>query len=311
MTTLICGSVAFDNIMVFGDRFRNHILPDQIHILNVSFLVPEMRREFGGCAANIAYSLHLLGGNPTIMATVGADAQPYFERWQTLGLRTDGVRVVEETLTAQAFITTDLDDNQITAFHPGAMNFSHLNHVADVPDATLGIVGPDGRDGMLQHARELAAAGIPFIFDPGQGMPMFSGEDLLQFIEQATYCAVNSYEAQMLTEKTGQSLAELAARLEALIITHGAEGSEILAGSERYRIPCVPADAVVDPTGCGDAFRAGLLYGIANGWDWQRTGQLAAVMGAIKISHRGGQNHAPSRDDIAARYQAAFGESPW
>jgi adenosine kinase len=311
MTTLICGSIAFDNIMVFGDRFKNHILPDQIHILNVSFLVPEMRREFGGCAGNIAYNLRLLGGDATILATVGSDSAPYLERLEALELTARGVRVVEDTLTAQAFITTDLDDNQITAFHPGAMNFSHLNQVTDIPGVKLGIVAPDGRDGMLQHAQQFAAAGIPFMFDPGQGLPMFSGEELLRFVDQATWCAVNGYEGRMLAERTGKTLTELASRVEALIVTNGAEGSAIYANGERHLIPCVPATAEVDPTGCGDAFRAGLLYGLANGWDWQRTGQLASVMGSLKIASRGGQNHAPTRDEIADRFAAAFDSRPW
>ncbi len=311
MSTLICGSLAFDNIMVFPDRFRNHILPEQIHILNVAFLVPEMRREFGGCAGNIAYNLKLLDGDPLIMATVGDDAPPYFERLDRLGLSRRMVRHVPGTFTAQAFITTDLDDNQITAFHPGAMSFSHLNKVAGAGDATLGIVAPDGREGMLQHARDFAAAGIPFIFDPGQGLPMFNGDELLDFMGLADYACVNDYEAKLLADRTGKSIEHLAREVKALIVTKGGAGSEIHTGGQRYDIPCVEAEAVVDPTGCGDAYRAGLLYGIANGFDWQTTGQLAAVMGAVKIAHRGGQNHQPTREDIAERYRRAFGHSPW
>ena len=310
MTTLICGSLAYDNIMVFPDRFKNHILPEQIHILNVAFLVPEMRREFGGCAGNIAYNLMLLGGDATIMATVGDDAQPYLERLDRLGLSRAQVRQVPGSFTAQAFITTDLDDNQITAFHPGAMSFSHLNKVDRVA-ASLGIVAPDGREGMLQHARDFAAAGIPFIFDPGQGMPMFSGDELLDFLELADYACFNDYEARLLCDRTGQSLAHLAQKVKALIVTRGGEGSEIHADGQCHAIPCVEAEALLDPTGCGDAYRAGLLYGIANGYDWQKTGRLAAVMGAIKIAQRGGQNHQPSREEIAARYARAFGVSPW
>ena len=311
MSALICGSLAFDNIMVFQDRFKNHILPEKIHILNVAFLVPEMRREFGGCAGNIAYNLMLLGGDPLIMATVGDDAAPYLQRLDTLGLPRQHVRSVPGSFTAQAFITTDLDDNQITAFHPGAMAFSHLNKVAQANGVQLGIVAPDGREGMLQHARDFAAAGTPFIFDPGQGMPMFSGDDLLEFLDLATYACFNDYEAQLLTERTGRSLDELAKQVDALIVTRGAEGSEIHVGGQRIVIPCVEADAVVDPTGCGDAYRAGLLYGLTHGLDCLATGRLAAVMGAIKIAHRGGQNHSPSREEIAARFQRAFGTLPW
>ena len=311
MTTLICGSLAFDNIMVFPDRFKNHILPEQIHILNVAFLVPEMRREYGGCAGNIAYNLMLLGGEPLIMATVGDDAAAYLERLDKLGLRRTHVLHVHGTFTAQAFITTDLDDNQITAFHPGAMSFSHLNKVAHAKTARLGIVAPDGREGMMQHARDLAASGVPFIFDPGQGLPMFSGDELLDFMHLANYACFNDYEAKLLSDRTGRSLEHLAAKVDALIVTRGGEGSEIHANGQRYEIPCVEADDVVDPTGCGDAYRAGLLYGIANGIDWLTTGRLAAVMGAIKIAHRGGQSHQTSREEIGARYRRAFGSLPW
>ena len=311
MPTLICGSVAYDNIMVFHDRFKNHILPEQIHILNVAFLVPEMRREFGGCAGNIAYNLKLLGGDPLIMATVGEDAEPYLRRLDALDIPRTYVRQVEGSFTAQAFITTDLDDNQITAFHPGAMTFSHTNHTTEAREATLAIVAPDGRDGMLQHARDLAASKVPFIFDPGQGLPMFSGEDLLHFLELADYACFNDYEAKMASDRTGLSLEELASRVKALIVTLGPAGSHIYTGGQRLEIPCVEADKVVDPTGCGDAYRSGLLYGIAKGWDWEKTGRLAAVMGAIKIGERGGQNHRPTREDISARYAKAFGTAPW
>ena len=287
MRTLICGSLAYDTIMVFQDRFENHILPDKIHILNVSFLVPQMRREFGGCAGNIAYNLDMLGGEPMIMATVGEDFGPYAKRLEGLEIDQTHVQRVADAYTAQAFITTDLDDNQITAFHPGAMNQSHLNHVQDAAGIKLGIVAPDGRDGMLQHAREFAEAGIPFLFDPGQGMPMFNGEELLHFLDLADYVALNDYEAQLLQERTGQSLEELARAVKALIVTLGAEGSMILAHGRRYAIPSVKPEAVVDPTGCGDAYRAGLLYGIANGFDWPLTGRLAALLGALKIARRG------------------------
>ena len=311
MSTLICGSIAYDNIMVFHDRFKNHILPEQIHILNVAFLVPEMRREFGGCAGNIAYNLSLLGGDPLIMATVGEDADPYLVRLDDLGLSRTHVRRIAGSFTAQAFITTDLDDNQITAFHPGAMSFSHLNKVADAKSAKLAIVAPDGRDGMQKHARDLAAAGVPFVFDPGQGLPMFSGDDLMEFMSLATYACFNDYEAKMLCGRTGRSLEQLAGEVSALIVTRGGEGSHIYADGQRHEIPCVKADALIDPTGCGDAYRSGLLYGIASGWDWEKTGRLAAVMGAIKIAHRGGQNHRPDREEIGRRFAAAFGNAPW
>lgn len=311
MKSLICGSIAYDSIMVFQDRFKNHILPDQLHILNVCFFVPEMRREFGGCAGNIAYNLRLLGGEPLIMATIGEDSAPYLHRLKQLGLDSTHVRQVDGAFTAQAFITTDLDDNQITAFHPGAMNQSHTNHVADARDVRLGIVAPDGRDGMLQHARDFADAKIPFIFDPGQGLPMFNGEELMDFLKLATYCTVNDYEARLLCERTGRSLEQLANEVQALIVTLGGEGSEIYADGKCIRIPCVKPDAVTDPTGCGDAYRAGLLYGISNGWDWQKTGQLASLMGSLKIAQRGAQNHKPSRDEIGQRYQQAFGSTLW
>ena len=307
MRTLICGSIAYDNIMVFRGRFRDHILPQQIHILNVSFLVPELRREFGGCAGNIAYNLKLLGGDPLVMATVGEDALLYFERLERMGIAPEYVREVPDTLTAQAFITTDLDDNQITAFHPGAMNHSHLNNITSGLNANLAIIAPDGRDGMLQHARELADLGIPFIFDPGQGLPMFSGEELLNFVKRATYVTVNDYEGQLLEERTGRKLADFAGELEALILTRGSEGSIIYANGEKIDIPCVKASELVDPTGCGDAYRAGLLYGIAAGFDWPKTGRLASLMGSIKIASRGGQNHSVSREEIARLFRQNFG----
>ena len=323
MPILICGSIAYDTIMVFRDRFKNHILPDQLHILNVAFLVPDLRREFGGCAGNIAYSLKMLGGDPLIMATVGDDYAPYSERLEKLGISQKHLRVVTGSFTAQAFITTDLDDNQITAFHPGAMNHSHENRVQDaVNDArgervqnservTLGIVAPDGREGMLQHAREFHEAGIPFIFDPGQGLPMFGGEELLEFVRLAEYVTVNDYEAQMLQERTGKTVEELAKLVRALVVTLGAHGSRVHTGGTPIDIPCVKAEAVVDPTGCGDAFRAGLLYGIAAGMDWETTGRLASLLGSLKIAQRGGQNHHYSRDEIADRYRSSFGTRPW
>jgi len=309
--TLICGSIAYDTIMVFRDYFKNHILPEKIHILNVAFLVPDMRREFGGCAGNIAYSLAMLGGEPAIMATVGSDAQPYFDRLRALNLSAEHVRRVDETFTAQAFITTDLNDNQITAFHPGAMNYSHLNSVSEAGSITLGIVAPDGREGMLLHAREFEQAGVPFIFDPGQGLPMFDGAELLTFIDQATYLTVNDYEAQLLQERTGRSLEELARRVEALIVTRGGDGSVIYAGGQRIEIPSVKPAAVVDPTGCGDAYRAGLLFGITRGFEWRTTGQLASLVGSLKIANRGGQNHRFTPAEIGERYREAFGTRIW
>lgn len=311
MRTLICGSIAYDTIMVFRDRFQNHILPDQLHILNVAFLVPDMRREFGGCAGNIAYTLKLLGGDPLIMATVGDDYQPYYYRLKKLGLSQKHVRKIPDTFTAQAFITTDLDDNQITAFHPGAMNHSHENHVHDANGVTLGIVAPDGREGMLQHAREFYAAGIPFVFDPGQGLPMFNADELNEFVRMASFVAVNDYEGQLLQERTGKKLEELARQVRALVVTLGARGSLIMADGQRIEIAGVEAKAVADPTGCGDAYRAGLLYGIAAGLDWLTTGRLASLLGAVKIAMRGAQNHHFARDEIIERYKEQFGSRPW
>lgn len=311
MRTLICGSIAYDTIMVFRDRFQNHILPDQLHILNVAFLVPDMRREFGGCAGNIAYTLKLLGGEPLIMATVGDDYEPYADRLTKLNLSQEHVRRVPDTFTAQAFITTDLDDNQITAFHPGAMDHSHQNHVGDASAVKLGIIAPDGRAGMLQHAAEFHAAGIPFVFDPGQGLPMFSGAELESLVGMASYLAVNDYEGELLQERTGKTLEELSRQVDALIVTLGARGSLILTNGQRTEIPGVKAEVVVDPTGCGDAYRAGLLYGIVNELDWPTTGRLASLLGAIKVAKRGGQNHHFSRDEIAQRYQEQFGNRPW
>ena len=309
MPILVCGSLAYDTIMVFPDRFRNHILPDRIHLLNVSFMVPEMRREFGGTGGNIAYNLKLLGEEPHLMATVGHDFGPYAQRLENLGVDAAHVRVLDDHFTAQAFITTDVDDNQITAFHPGAMLESHRNRVADANGVKLGIVAPDGRQGMVEHARDLAAAGIPFVFDPGQGLPMFSGPDLLQLMQGARALAVNDYEAGIVQEKTGRSPGDLARTLGAVIVTRGAEGSTVHTGGREIAVPAVKPDAVVDPTGCGDAYRAGILYGMARDWGWEKSARLAALMGSIKIAHRGGQNHRPSRDEIARRFRDAFGES--
>ena len=309
MTALICGSLAFDNIMVFQDRFKDHILPDKIHILNVSFLVPELRREFGGCAGNIAYNLKLLGGEPLIMGTVGEDFAPYAAWLEQHGITQRCVKTVGGTLTAQAFITTDLDDNQITAFHPGAMNDAAQNAVADAGKVSIGIVAPDGRDGMVEHARQFAAAGIPFIFDPGQGMPMFDGDDLKAFIDDATWVTVNDYESELMQERTGLDAAAIAERVEALVITRGAKGSHIYTGERCIEVPAATPQAVIDPTGCGDAYRAGLLYGLMNELPWETTGRVASLLGAIKIAHAGTQNHVFTRDAFADQYLAAFGQS--
>ena len=311
MATLICGSIAYDTIMVFPGEFKDHILPEKVHILNVAFLVPEMRREFGGTAGNIAYNLNMLGGKPLIMATVGQDSDTYIERMRKLGLNTQYVRRIPSSYTAQAFITTDQADNQITAFHPGAMSYSHENKVGDADGVKLGIVSPDGREGMIEHAKQFKAAGIPFIFDPGQGMPMFSGTELLDFVANADYVTVNDYEAQMLSERTGKSFEELAALTKAFIVTRGALGSEIHLGHEVVHIPCVRAEKVVDPTGCGDAYRAGLLFGLERAMDWPTIGRLASLLGSIKIGYRGGQSHHFTAAEIRSQFDTEFGYMPW
>ncbi len=305
-SALICGSVAFDTIMVFGDRFRNHILPDKIHVLNVSFLVPQLRREFGGCAGNIAYNLRLLGDLGYPMATVGRDFGPYREWLTQSGVPADHIRVIDSEHTAQAFITTDLDDNQITAFHPGAMQHSHANRVSDAKEIGIGIVAPDGRDGMVQHAEQFAAAGIPFIFDPGQGLPMFGGEDLAKFVSQATWVTVNEYEWQLLQQKTGWTVKDLTQRVEALIVTLGSGGSVIYTRDGEISVPCARPNAIVDPTGCGDAYRAGLIHGLLHGLDWQTTGRIASLMGALKIESRGTQNHRFTRAQFEQRLADSF-----
>jgi len=309
--TLICGSLAVDTITVFPDRFARHILPEQTHVLSVSFQITEMRREWGGCAGNIAYNLKAIGGEPVVMATVGDDGSAYEQRLDALGIARDGLRIVPGTFTAQAYIITDLDDNQITAFHPGAMNRSELNHVGDVDGIALGIVAPDGKEGMQAHVRGFAAAGIPFVFDPGQGLPLFTADELVSMIEAADYVAVNDYEARLLCERTGLALADIAARVDALIVTLGADGSRIYRGDEVIAVPAVRPTALLDPTGCGDAYRAGLLYGIAHDWEWLRTGRLAALLGAVKIASRGGQNHSLDREQLSALYDAHFGGSLW
>ena len=295
-SALICGSLAYDTIMVFQDQFKNHILPDKVHILNVSFLVPRMRREFGGCAGNIAYNLKLLGGDPIPMATVGQDFEPYREHFEACEIRLDHVKTLPDLYTAQAFITTDLDDNQITAFHPGAMGQAHIQHIETDPRVQLAIVAPDGRDAMIQHAEQLQAAGIPFVFDPGQGLPMFNGEELQRFVSQASWVAVNDYEGKMLADRTGLSLAELSrGHLRGLIETLGAEGCNVYVQGEVTHVPGVKAEAVVDPTGCGDAFRGGLLFGLSQGWDLVKSVTLANRIGAIKIAVAGPQNYTLDR----------------
>jgi adenosine kinase len=308
MTALICGSLAYDTVMMFEGRFREHILPDRIHVLNVSFLAPSMRRNFGGCAGNIAYNLRLLGGDGLMMATVGHDFGPYGHWLGERGIALTHVRVVQEEFTAQAFITTDLDNNQITAFHPGAMNHSHLNRVP-ASDVHIGIIAPDGRQGMLDHAAQFAAAGIPFIFDPGQGLPMFNGEELRSLIGAAAWVAVNDYEGSMLAERTGWTLEQIAGRVRALVVTRGSEGSWIQAGGKRHEIPVARAARVADPTGCGDAYRAGLLYGLQRGLDWPTTGRIASLAGAIKIESHGTQQHEYDPRQFSARYRESFGAS--
>ena len=316
MPTLITGSFAYDTIMVFRDRFANHILPEHAHILNVSFLVPELRREFGGCAGNIAYNLKLLGGEPLPMGAVGRDFAPYRAWLQENDIPLDFVTEAPGEFTAQAFVTTDRDNNQITAFHPGAMAFAEQNRVGDVGDAIdLGIVAPDGRQAMLEHAAQFAAANIPFIFDPGQGLPMFTGAELNAFIDQATYIVVNDYESELLREKTGRDLEQIAARVEALVITRGADGADIYAapaagtGTARdaVHIDAARIDQARDPTGCGDAFRAGLLYGLVHRLDWRTCGQIASLMGGIKAEQHGTQNHRFSKAEFEAMYRDNFG----
>ena len=307
MPALICGSLAYDTIMVFPDQFKNHILPDKVHILNVSFLVPRMRREFGGCAGNIAYNLKLLGGDPVPMATVGGDFGPYRAWFEENEIPLDRVKVLDELFTPQAFITTDHDNNQITAFHPGAMMRSYENHVKDVPGVTIGIVSPDGYEGMLQNAREFHEAGIPFIFDPGQAMPLFNGEELRAFIEQADYVTVNDYESNLLQERTGWDEKTIAGKVKAYIATRGPKGACIMAGGKVHDIPPARERRVTDPTGCGDAFRAGLIHGITSGCDWETTGRMGNLMGALKVEHHGTQNQRFDYDGFAEQFREQFG----
>jgi adenosine kinase len=307
MSALICGSLAYDTIMVFPDQFKNHILPDKVHMLNVSFLVPRMRREFGGCAGNIAYNLKLLGDDPIPMATVGQDFGPYRAWFAEHGIRMDCIRELPELFTAQAFITTDLDDNQITAFHPGAMMRSHENHVRDIDGITFGIVAPDGRDAMLQHAADFKAAGIPFIFDPGQAMPLFDGEAFRSFIDKADYVVVNDYESSLLQERTGWDEATIAGKVKAYIVTRGPRGSNIHAGGQVIDIPPAHERRITDPTGCGDAYRAGLIFGLMRGYELSTCGRIASLMGALKIEHPGTQNQRFTYAEFAEQFRQQFG----
>ena len=309
MSALICGSMAYDTIMVFHDKFKNHILPEKVHILNVSFLVPVMRREFGGCAGNIAYNLKLMGEEPKMMATVGHDFEPYSQWLCQAGLSSKFIHILDDNYTAQAYITTDEESNQITAFHPGAMNFSHLNSVPIDSDISIGIVSPDGKEGMVLHADQFSEQDIPFIFDPGQGMPMFDGEELLSFLDKASWATFNDYESELMQDRTGLSLDEIAAHVEALIITLGSKGSKIYTHGECIDIPSATVKEILDPTGCGDAYRAGLLYGLMNDMDWETTGRIASLLGAIKIEHHGTQNHSFTLADFKSRYQENFGTS--
>ena len=309
MSALICGSMAYDTIMVFHDKFKNHILPEKVHILNVSFLVPVMRREFGGCAGNIAYNLNLLGEEALTMAVVGHDFEPYGRWMNQNGLSSEFIQALDNQYTGQAYITTDEEGNQITAFHPGAMSFSHLNSIPINRDISIGIVSPDGKDGMVLHAEQFVELGIPFIFDPGQGMPMFNGAELLTFIDQATWITLNDYESELMQERTGLSLEEIAGRVEALVVTLGAKGSKIYTKGQVVTIPAAKPKAVFDPTGCGDAYRAGLLFGLMNELDWEITGRIASLMGAIKIEHHGTQNHSIYLEDFKQRFHENFGFS--
>lgn len=291
MAAVICGSLAFDTIMRFEGRFAEQILPDQLHILNVSFLVPSLRRDFGGCAGNIAYSLKLLGGTPLPMGAVGSDGGDYLQRLQQLGISSEFVLRADDTYTAQAMIMTDRDNNQITAFHPGAMMQAHQVQVRARPDIKLGMISPDGRDAMLQHAQQFHAAGIPFVFDPGQGLPMFDGKELARFVDLATWVTVNDYEGKMLSERTGWSSAEISRRVQGLVVTLGGEGCEVWIDGELTHVPAQKAEAIVDPTGCGDAWRGALLYGLEQGWSLARCAELGNKVGAIKIASRGPQNY--------------------
>lgn len=307
MSALICGSVAYDTVMVFEGRFKDHILADRIHLLNVSFLVPGMRRNFGGCAGNIAYNLKLLGGDGHAMAVVGSDFGPYEAWMRANGLSLEYIERMDSEYTPQAYITTDLDSNQITAFHPGSMLFAHRNRVPADAGIRIGVVAPENREGMIQHSEQFVAAGIPVLFDPGQGLPLFSGDDLRKFIDEATWVAFNDYEGNLVCDRTGLSLEEIASKVDALIVTLGGQGSRIHAGGEVHEIPTARVAHLADPTGCGDAYRAGLLFGLQHQLDWPTTGRIASLMGAIKIEHHGTQNHRFTRTDFDTRFRESFG----
>jgi adenosine kinase len=307
MSALICGSVAFDTVMVFDGRFKEHILADRIHLLNVSFLVPAMRRNFGGCAGNIAYNLKLLGGEGHAMAVVGSDFGPYEAWMRANGMSLEYIDRMDDQFTPQAYITTDLDSNQITAFHPGSMMFAHRNRIPQGAGIRFGVVAPENREGMIEHSEQFVAQGIPVLFDPGQALPLFSGADLRKFIDEATWVAANDYEANLIASRTGLSFEEIAAKVDALIVTRGGEGSNIYAGGAVHAIPTARIGNLADPTGCGDAYRAGLLYGLQHQLDWPTTGRVASLMGAIKIEHHGTQNHRFSRAEFDARFRETFG----
>lgn len=307
MSVIISGSIAFDSIMVFKDQFKNHILPEKVHMLNVSFLTPEMRREFGGCSGNIAFNLSLLGVEVFPLATVGEDFEPYRNWFEKCNIRMDYIKNIDDNYTAQAYIITDLDDNQITAFHPGAMNFAHDIDVPKDQPFKIGMVSPNGRQGMVNHAQQFVNAGIPFIFDPGQGLPMFSGEELLDFIDKAQWVAVNDYESQLLKDRTGLTEEQIAEKVDALIVTMGRDGSRILTKEGQINIPMVPPERVQDPTGCGDAYRAGIVYGLLNGLDWETSGRIGSLLGSIKIGLHGTQNHHFTMDELHERFKEAFG----
>lgn len=309
MKTLISGSMAFDTIMVFEDHFKNHILPDQIHILNVSFFVPNMKRHKGGCAGNIAFTLKMLGGDPAIMATVGEDFAPYAAWLEQHAISTQHITTVVDTFTAQAFITTDLDNNQINAFHPGAMSFAHQNRVGDAAGIKLGIVAPNGPEAMIAHAQQLADANIPFIFDPGQAMPLFDGETLRTFIQQANWVIMNDYESQMLTNKTGLNITSVAQMVDALIVTKGAKGSVLYSSNDVIEVPAAKISHASDPTGCGDAYRAGVLFGLSKGFDWVQCAKIGSLCGAIKVESEGTQSHSFTPASFAQRFQQSYGEA--
>ncbi|TWO79030.1 carbohydrate kinase family protein [Denitratisoma oestradiolicum] len=306
MKAIICGSLAYDNIMSFHDRFRNHILPDKIHMLNVSFMVPAMRREFGGCAGNISYNLALLDDIPLPVGTVGKDFAPYREWLTSFDIDNRHVITLDDCFTAQAFITTDIDDNQITAFHPGAMSHAHRNNLTQIELGKIGIVSPDGKEGMVEHARQFAELGTPFIFDPGQGMPMFNGEELRALIAQSNWVTVNDYEWQLMQNRTGWTEADVLRNADALIVTLGSLGSVIHTFNRTYEIPPAKVSGISDPTGCGDAYRAGLLHGLLHGMDWEITGRIAGLMGAIKIESPGTQNHRFTAQEFKARFRETY-----